>query len=220
MTDMNQTATDKMLVIDDFTITETQLWGKNIGQPFSDYPQVYRSIGTLLTFELAQTTPIAWYKKFVAGEPEHWKHPDGMPWSVIMAMALKSKNRVIALNLVDWCLDLAEVNDYDNPIELRREVTNELQAEMNASGDWDRWLCHLAFVLEIRDSARKGIAAPAWADYSKDTIMEASRRRGIDALVAWVNAKQPLGDDEDDEDESDDGESPLEPPNEVATVGV
>ena len=213
MTDIN--------TFDDFTIAETQMWGRNIGVPFSDYQQVFRSVVTQLAFELAQTTDVVWYARFMEGEPEDWVPPEiekdsvkvELSWRDCMARELAMD--VSAANLVDWCEDVLASYECYSAIDLRRYVTDELQRELVSCGDWDSWLCHLAYVLRVRDDISKGVAVVSWRDYCKDTPLELSKAVGLAGFLAWGNSRAPL---DDDEDEGDEGDNPLETMETESTV--
>ena len=211
----------------DFTIAETQLWGKNIGLPFSDFPQVFRAIGTQMTFALAQETPVSWYVAFTAGEPEKWTPPevidaDGnkklLTWSETMSVMLGARDILVATNLIEWCVDVLDNKDLADGVEVRRAVVDELQKEVKSAGDWDAWVCHFAYVMYYREAKNKGGSPNAWDDYCKDTPMSEAKSVGSEGFMAWLNSKVPL------DDEEFDGDNPLgsisESETSVPTAGV
>ena len=199
---------------DDFTIAETQLWGRNIGKPFSDYPLVFRHVLTVATYEIAQETDAGWYKRYLEGASEDWVAPviateDGekpLVFRQSMAMELPVE-AVVSANLVDWCDDVLLVSEHDNAIRFRAEVVNELQLELSASGDWDDWLCHMAYVMRRRGDAAKGVASQSWRDYCKDVSSEDSKAVGAACFTLWVFSRVPL---DIEEPEGEDSDSPLD----------
>ena len=211
--------TEQKTTFEDFTIAETQLWGTNIGQPFSDYPHVFRSVITGLTSGVAQETAAKWYARWCDTEtrPEMVEIKDKetgeyvFEWPAGLLLSIQSSygKGLVCSNLCDWTADVVDEGDYASGIELRRAVTEELRKEWAAAGNWDLWLCHLGWVMQRRVSQRAGVAGGAWRDYLENVTIEVAKKAGIDAFTAFMLSKGKTGTAAEDTDEDDEGESPL-----------
>ena len=205
---------NEMMEFPDFTIAETRLWGENLrNTKFSDYPKVFRWSIAHWASGIAQETPTKWFAEFMAGEPEDWEHPkkdklgnfDDPTWRAWMlgkigelqpVLVTNSDKREKAMlqslqgqNLLTYIDDALSEFSFVSGMELRRHVIRDLEADIADAAVWDLWLCHMAWMMECRDAAKKRIAKPAWDDYVKDTLMEQSKAQGMKALMSWRVAR-------------------------------
>ena len=142
---------------EDFTVAETQLWGKNIGQPFSDYPHVFRSVITQMTLGVVQHTPAKWYVRWLDADERPVKveqknrvtgeYEEEWPPGLLLSLESKYGTGVVVCNLCDWVDDVLDEYECENGIDVRRKVTDELTKEATSAGNWDLWLCHLAWIM-------------------------------------------------------------------------
>ena len=217
---------------EDFTVAETQLWGKNIGQPFSDYPHVFRSVITLLSSEAAQNTPAKWYARWLDKRPTKveqrnkvtGEYEEEWPQGLLLTLRSKYGTGLVVTNLCDWVDDVLDEYECETAMDLRRKVTDELMKEAQSAGNWDLWLCHLAWVMQRRAAQSKQTAATSWLDFINNTTLEKAKDLGIGAFTAFMTMKNKTGTAADeDADDGDDGESPLDEASsdhQAATAGV
>ena len=190
----------------DFTLQETLLFGETIGEPFSDFPQVFRSVITDMTFTLAQGTQSDWFTDYAAeygglvGEAK-------IVWREKMLKRLKKGDLVVALNLCDWTEDVVAESGEDSGLALRRRVSDELRLESDSVGECTRWLAFFGWVVARRESLDEGKAFQSWVDYIKDTPFDIASSAGLTAFLAWIAGRIKQGSDDDGEQPSD---SPLE----------
>ena len=118
-------------------------------------------------------------------------------------------------NLVEWTMEvIQEIGKDVSSLELRRKVANEFQAEAKSAGDWDLWLCDLAWVSDRRDALAAGVAAPLWKNYITHKNIGEKKKLGLETFMAWLNGQQ---EDADPEKETD---SPLESAEEQQSEGA
>lgn len=86
-----------------------------------------------------------------------------------------------AANAVHWIWEVSANSDFENPLDLRREVSDQLQAEMLSAGDCGTWLCFLAWVVRGREPGRR----ETWKEWSKVTDGQEALDAGTEYFVAW-----------------------------------
>ena len=175
-----------MAEFQDFTLEETLLFGNTIAEPLSDFPQVFRSVITDMTFTLAQSTPAVWFSDYIAGLAG-LVGSERLEFRTKMVGRLKDKEVVIKLNLCDWTEDVIDEFGTDSGLALRRRVSDELRLESDSIGNCDRWLAFFAWVIYRRDTLAAGNAPQGWADYEKDTPYDIAKNSGVNSFLGWID---------------------------------
>ena len=231
--------------MEDFSTQEQLLWAKNVKRPFSDHPKVARSVISAGTAELAQETPVSWFREFAewfAGREETGKElKTKLRGFAVRAHKMKVKDEegklkiepsLIGNNLCDWTADVLDEaiakGEELSSIGLRREVASELQREADAAGEWNLWLTHLHWVLLRREALARGEAPMTWETFIASPESGQAWSKGSKEFIDWLQAIQPVekkGEETFPDDEDDDSDSPLEedgdlPITETPTAGV
>ena len=216
--------------MEDFSTKEQLLWAENVKRPFSDHPKVARSVISAGTAELAQETPVAWFREFaawfVSRDETGKKLKAKLRGFAVRAHKhlvkdekgkMKVEPSLIGNNLCDWTadvLDEARANGQElSSIGLRREVASELQREADAAGEWNLWLTHLHWVMLRRAALERGEAPQTWETFIASPESGQAWREGSAAFIEWLQSIQPVekkGEEEFPDDEDDNSDSPLE----------
>ena len=83
-------------------------------------------------------------------------------------------------NAVLWIWETANVEHYDNALDLRRKVCNQLQAEIAAAGDCSTWLIFFAWVVAKRTQPNN-----TWKQWSASQEGQTALQDGMNLFLAW-----------------------------------
>lgn len=226
--------------MEDFSTREQLLWAENVKRPFGDHPKVARSVISAGTAELAQETPVSWFREFAAWFPEREETGKQLK-AKLRGFALRAHKTVgkdekgkmkvepslVGNNLCDWTADVLDEaiakGEELSAIALRREVASELQREADAAGEWNLWLTHLHWVLLRRAALERGEAPATWETFIASPESGQAWREGSKEFIDWLQSIQPVekkGEEEFPDDEDDDSDSPLEEDGEQPTTEI
>ena len=83
-------------------------------------------------------------------------------------------------NAVLWIWETSAVVSYEDALDLRRKVCNQLQAEIESAGDCSSWLIFFAWVVVRRTQPNT-----TWKQWSQSQEGSSALQNGMDLFLAW-----------------------------------
>lgn len=91
-------------------------------------------------------------------------------------------------NAVLWIWEVASQQENLQPLDLRREVCRQLQAEISAAGDCSVWLSFMAWIVRRREPGRQ----ESWQQWIQTESGDTALAAGLAAFTEWREARRPV----------------------------
>ena len=199
-------------VFQDFSVAERKLWWDVLRRPFDDWQIVSRWVISSAAFAFIQDMSPRDIEAIesVRGTPavqellaaKVWRDsgttppPDslqGKAREMEKEDKLTDELKLVVLLLINnmtrdavaWLWEVASVEGYTSPLDLRRLTSSYLQSEMSAAGDCSSWLSFMCWVVYRRSGGNK----MSWGEWAAVTDGQTAADEGASLFAMWYEMR-------------------------------